>query len=56
MPNAVPRQGITLKIENFIKADKITKDSLPMLKKFENDAIARLRNELNKFGIRPARV
>ena len=54
IPNITAGQGITLNIDNFIKADTITKDSLPMLQKFENDAMARLRNELNKSGVRPA--
>lgn len=49
------QQGVVLQIENFIKADNITKDSIPMLQKYENDALKRLNIELNKVGIlRPA--
>ncbi|NMA68156.1 MAG: hypothetical protein GX958_01910 [Desulfitobacterium sp.] len=56
IPNITAGQGIILQIDNFIKADTITKDSIPVLRQYENDAISRLKNELNKFGVRPARV
>lgn len=56
MPNVSPRQGITLQIDNFIKADNITKDSIPELKKVQANAMEDLKNLLNKNGVRPSLI
>ena len=56
IPNVTARQGITLQIDNFIKADTITKDSIPELKKIQVNAMEDLKNLLNKNGVRPSLI
>lgn len=45
------RPNISLNIENFIKADNITKESMPLLKQVEENALSKLNRELNKLGV-----
>jgi hypothetical protein len=56
VPTNTLSKGVTLQIDNFIKADNITKESIPELKKIQANAMEDLKNLLNKNGVRPSLI
>ena len=51
MSNYISKPEIKLDIENFLRCDNVSKDSMPELKKFVNEQINNLAKQLN-YGLR----